>query len=228
MADSGGWERMLQKDYGAWFGPYIQITNGDKLQGGFYDGAARNVTGTVNVPIGEPLLGIFTYDKAVLRLYENGREVNTTNQVSAIGASTDAWQLGRLRDSGAYYYSANARYHMAAAWDRVLTPAEIWSLNADPFQLFRYRVASVPATFAAGGMTTIRLDWTDVSENEDGFSIERATDAGAFGEIDTVGAGVETYDDLLLPTGHTYHYRVRATSVALGNSEYSNEADVTV
>ena len=90
-----------------------------------------------------------------------------------------------------------------------------------PRALFSHVVAT-PTT------TTVQLDWTDVSENEDGFSIERATDAGAFAEIDTVGAGVVTYDDLLVPTGHTYHYRVRATSATLGYSDYSNEADVVV
>ena len=81
---------------------------------------------------------------------------------------------------------------------------------------------------ATSTTTTVQLDWTDVSENEDGFSIERATDAGAFAEIDTVGAGIETYDNVNVPIGHTYHYRVRATSATLGYSEYSNTADVIV
>jgi len=75
--------------------------------------------------------------------------------------------------------------------------------------------------------TTIRLEWQDNSEGEDGFSIER-DDGGGFVEIDTVGAGVETYDDTDVPTGDTYTYRVRALSSALGDSEYSNEASETV
>lgn len=78
-----------------------------------------------------------------------------------------------------------------------------------------------------GATTTIRLSWTSNSASEDGFSIERKTGAGAYSEIDTVAAGVETYDDTV-DGGYTYTYRVKATSAALGDSEYSNEAEVTV
>ena len=95
-------------------------------------------------------------------------------------------------------------------------------------RVFRGPLLHLGLTSGLPATADIQLDWTDVSENEDGFSIERATDAGAFGEIDTVGAGIETYDDEDLPLGHTYHYRVRATSATLGYSEYSNEADVIV
>lgn len=76
--------------------------------------------------------------------------------------------------------------------------------------------------------TTVRLAWTDNSEGEDGFSIERKTGAGAYAVVHTTAAGVETWDDTSVPAGATYTYRVQALSAALGDSEYSNEAEVTV
>jgi len=58
----------------------------------------------------------------------------------------------------------------------------------------------------------ITLSWTDNSNDEDGFSVERSTsmDSG-FTEVGTVGASVTTYTDMGLDAGTQYYYRVRAT-----------------
>lgn len=58
--------------------------------------------------------------------------------------------------------------------------------------------------------TSIKLDWTDGSTNEDGFSIERSTDGINYVEIDTVAANVVTYTNTGLTAGTLYYYRVRA------------------
>jgi hypothetical protein len=60
-----------------------------------------------------------------------------------------------------------------------------------------------------------------VSNNEDGFKIERSPDgASGWTQIDTVGANVMTYVNTGLACG-TYYYRVRAYNAA-GDSGYSN------
>jgi PAB1-binding protein PBP1 len=74
----------------------------------------------------------------------------------------------------------------------------------------------------------VRLDWTDNSNNESGFAIERAP-AGTnpvFVEIFRTAANVVTYTDVGLPNSTSYVYRVRAFNSA-GNSSYSNQASVT-
>jgi hypothetical protein len=72
------------------------------------------------------------------------------------------------------------------------------------------------------------LSWTDNSNNETEFKIERSTDAGVtFTEIATVGANVTTYADTGLTPLTTYSYRVRASNSA-GNSAYSNTASVAL
>jgi len=74
----------------------------------------------------------------------------------------------------------------------------------------------------------IDLSWTDNSDNEDGFKIERKKEGFVdWDEIEIVANDVTTYNDTTgLDDGTTYYYRVRAYNTA-GNSNYSNEANAT-
>jgi PKD repeat protein len=78
----------------------------------------------------------------------------------------------------------------------------------------------------AASSSQIDLTWTDNSEDEDGFRIERSLDGSSFGEIETVDANVTSFSDTDLAASTTYWYRVRAYNVA-GNSDYSNTASAT-
>jgi hypothetical protein len=78
-------------------------------------------------------------------------------------------------------------------------------------------------TAQAAGTGQISLGWTDQSNNETGFKIERSTDGTTFTQIVTVGANVTSYTDTGLTPGTHYSYRVRATS-STGDSSYSNQA----
>jgi hypothetical protein len=70
----------------------------------------------------------------------------------------------------------------------------------------------------------INLSWTDNSNNEDGFKIERKTTAsGTYSEIAQVGPNINTYNNTGLTGGTEYCYRVRSYN-AVGNSSYSNES----
>jgi hypothetical protein len=70
----------------------------------------------------------------------------------------------------------------------------------------------------------VRLNWTDNSNNETQFSIERRlSPSGTFAVIGTVGANVVTFTDTTGQPGTTYDYRVQATNGA-GSSAYSNIA----
>lgn len=67
------------------------------------------------------------------------------------------------------------------------------------------------------------LTWSDNSDNEDGFSIERSVSGGSFEVIAQVGADVETYADTTVETGFEYQYRVNAFN-EFGYSGYTNTA----
>jgi len=89
-----------------------------------------------------------------------------------------------------------------------------------------------PSTLAANAISSSRIDlaWSDNSDNESGFKIERCKDSGSpctdFGEIATTGPNVQSYQDNGVTGNSTYRYRVRAFNTG-GNSGYSNEADAT-
>jgi hypothetical protein len=74
----------------------------------------------------------------------------------------------------------------------------------------------------------INLSWTDNSNNETGFKVERSKsgNANTFSQIATVGANVTTYSDTGLNRASSYYYRVRAYNAG-GNSAYSNIASAT-
>jgi hypothetical protein len=104
--------------------------------------------------------------------------------------------------------------------------------------VFTYAPASWCATPAApSGLTAtttlsskITLTWKDNSNNESGFSIERApTSSGTYTVIGTVGANVATYASTSLTQNTTYYYRVRSyiTATSTTYSSYSNTASAT-
>ena len=69
----------------------------------------------------------------------------------------------------------------------------------------------------------IDLAWTDQSDDETGFRIERATGTGgAFTEIDLVGINVASYQDTALSADTEYCYRVRAYN-DVGDSAFTAE-----
>jgi hypothetical protein len=80
---------------------------------------------------------------------------------------------------------------------------------------------------AAISPSQIDLSWTDNSEGESGFAIERWNGAlGEYEEIATVEADVTSFSDAGLAAETTYSYRVRAFNAA-GHSDYSNEAEAS-
>jgi fibronectin type 3 domain-containing protein len=74
--------------------------------------------------------------------------------------------------------------------------------------------------------TSIRLTWTDNSNNETGFRIERQTGGGSWALLTTTAAGAISYTDATLAESTQYSYRVSATDSA-GTSSVSNVATAT-
>ena len=76
----------------------------------------------------------------------------------------------------------------------------------------------VPSTATAGQLT---LNWTDNSNNESGFRVERSINGASFSQIGTVGANITRFTDTAVASFTTYNYRIRAYN-AYGSSNYSN------
>ncbi|WP_295125127.1 autotransporter-associated beta strand repeat-containing protein [uncultured Chitinophaga sp.] len=78
----------------------------------------------------------------------------------------------------------------------------------------------------AGVASTINCNWTDNSDNEDYFILERSIDNETFVDIAHPAANVTAFNDGGLQAGTTYYYRIKAHS-ALSESVYNTVASVT-
>ena len=73
--------------------------------------------------------------------------------------------------------------------------------------------ATGPSDLTATPISSIWIDlsWTDNSDNETGFKIERKIGAGSsYSQIAVVGADITSYSDTGLTPETTYYYKVRA------------------
>jgi hypothetical protein len=88
---------------------------------------------------------------------------------------------------------------------------------------------SAPSGLTAGfNAPGVELIWTDNSNNETGFTIERKTGAsGSYSVLANVASGAFSYHDNSVLNGYTYYYRVYAYNGS-GNSEYSNVDSITM
>jgi len=83
-------------------------------------------------------------------------------------------------------------------------------------------------TASLAGASSASLAWTDNSDNELTFDVERCsgTDCSDFAKIGTAAANTTTYTDAGLAGASTFNYRVRAVNAG-GASDYTNTASVT-
>lgn len=85
--------------------------------------------------------------------------------------------------------------------------------------------SSMIATAVSGSQ--INLSWTDNSNNETGFYLERSIgSSNSWNQIAMLGANVTSYSSTGLQAGTTYNYRIRAYN-NLGISTYSDIATAT-
>lgn len=162
----------------------------------------------------------FYLDGALVGSY-GGSGANAPTVVTHIGGYLNEISDDRQPDADIY---------AALLYTRALSTREIALLHHDPYQAFRPAVEKLvyaAATQTAPSTITARVAWTDNSDDEDGFSIERSTDGptSGFSEIDTVGVGVTQYDDEEL-SPDTYWYRVRAYRGSV-YGDYSNVVEIT-
>ncbi len=114
-------------------------------------------------------------------------------------------------------------YYVVSAWNTLGESANSVEVSATPQLPLTPPAAPTGLTATAISRSQINLTWADNSNNEDVFTIERATNNKFFSEIATTVAGQNSFSDSGLSRNSNYYYRVRASNAA-GNSGYSNTA----
>lgn len=89
-------------------------------------------------------------------------------------------------------------------------------------------VPAVPANLTAStsGSNQVNLLWTDNSNDETHFRIERKEGTGNYGFLSNAPANATSFSDTGVAPGTSFSYRIRSESLN-GSSAWSNEASVT-
>jgi predicted phage tail protein len=142
--------------------------------------------------------------------------------ITTTGPNVSSFIDNGLAASSTYYYRVSAVNAAGASAPTgtmsASTPATPTATPAAP--------SGLTATATSSSVAT--LNWTDNSNNESYFKIERSTDGGtSFSQIAVASANITTLTDINLTPSATYVYRVRATNGA-GDSAYTTNASVTM
>ena len=139
-------------------------------------------------------------------------------QVGTVGPNGTSYSATGLSEATKYYYRVRA-------YNAIATSAYCSEKNATTFSNIPAAPSGLTITSVTSG--SVILAWTDNSNNETGFKIQRKQGAtGTYTQIGTPGANATTYtdNDTALLDGTQYYYKVSATNSA-GDSPFSNEVN---
>ncbi|MEK6323685.1 MAG: fibronectin type III domain-containing protein [Acidobacteriota bacterium] len=140
----------------------------------------------------------------------------TFTQIDTVGPNATARSVTGLAPATIYYFRVRA--FNTAGDSAYSNTASATTLQAPP---------AAPTALAATAFSAsqVNLVWSDGSNNEDGFKIERCSGVNCtnFAQIAQVGSNVTSFPNTGLSKNTTYRYRVRTFNTA-GNSAYSNTA----
>ncbi|MDB6038870.1 MAG: hypothetical protein JWM99_2711, partial [Verrucomicrobiales bacterium] len=133
--------------------------------------------------------------------------------LDTVGANIAAYSDRTVRPGNTYYYRVSA-YNPGASSD----PTYLGSPVSTPFVNLPAAPANLTASVLAKG--GISLAWTDRSNNEDAFLVERQLGT-TWQVLANLSANTTKYTDNTTAPRTLYTYRVRALNAA-GYSAYSN------
>ena len=159
---------------------------------------------------------------------ESDLRIGTGSQTHSSGRWGDYSMLAVDPSDGCTFWYTTEYYSV--------TTSAGWRTNIGSFTLGNCGGApppsppAAPTSLAATAVTQSRVDltWTDNSNNEAEFRIERCTGDGcvSFAQIATAGAEAQAFSDTTAAASTTYGYRINAANAA-GPSAYSNTAYAT-
>jgi titin len=192
-----------------------------------YSNEANATTQTLGAPTNLSVSAV-SYTQVTLTWTDNSsdetyfyieRKIGSTgtySQIGSVGANVTTYTNTGLTQGTEYYYRVRAA--SGTNYSEYSNEVNVTTLAVN---------APSGLTSTATGATKIQLTWTDNSNDETGFQIERKIGAGgSYSQIASVGANVSTYTNTGLTQNTEYYYRVRAYNGS-NYSPYSNEANAT-
>ncbi|MDD4776508.1 MAG: stalk domain-containing protein, partial [Syntrophomonas sp.] len=142
------------------------------------------------------------------------------HQIDTVGSNVTEYTDEGLTADTEYSYRVKAHNSFGdSAYGNTLTTATlkiaiIWPILTAP---------AAPSNLSAGSVSSdeVVLQWSDNSNNEGGFRIERSVGGSPYAEATSVGTDAETWTDTGVEPATTYTYRVRAFN-SFGNSVWTN------
>ena len=151
---------------------------------------------------------------------ERSSDGETFAEIGVVSSNATTYADTLLSAATQYWYRVRA--YNAAGLSAFAGPTSATTMSAPQPAQPPSAPTGLIATRRSGQIT---LTWTDSSNNETGFSIERSPDGQAFSPIATVAQNVSTYVDTSPGSSKFVFYRVRAFNLA-GNSAYTTALKV--
>jgi hypothetical protein len=185
-------------------------------------GERFRLASTTDIPLNQWVHVAGTYDGTTMRLYINGQ---LNNSLAASGV---------IQDTPNPIYVGGSQF-WPRFFDGKIDEVRIYnaSLDAQEIEDIYNNVGAGPTIPQAPTSLAVQeisqgvagLSWTDNSDNEEGFIIERQEDGGGYIELDSIVADLTSYSDSTVVAGVTYDYRIFASNAA-GRSTESNVATI--
>jgi fibronectin type 3 domain-containing protein len=149
---------------------------------------------------------------------------NFTDHAPTENSGTFAMSGGQVYDIEMDFYQNGGGWEAELLWSSTSTPKDFVPQS----QLYSGAAPVAPSglTAAAASGTTINVSWTDNSNNETGFTVERTNPDNTVTDF-SVAPNTTTYLDTGLTPGATYSYRVQATNF-VANSAFTPKVPVTM
>jgi hypothetical protein len=189
------------------------------------EGEINNYTSGYTLPLFEwhHLTVVFEKTAGEISCYLDGEKIESKNVTSWIKDPTEI-RIGEYGGSNRW----NGCIDDVRIYDGKLTDSQIMKLYSSYSEDFSEPVPAAPTELCVSAVScsSIRLSWSDNTNDEFGYSVEQSEDCGkTYITVGTTVPNIESFTVTGLETDSEYFFRVKAFNTS--DSDYSSEESVS-